>query len=286
MLPPLAGRSLNMPWQIPAPRGFPPRFEKRVEVEAEDNRRIRILSGFNRPRTRALADHLSASDFHEVEPITMASSRCMRVARIRIIEQGAALLEDTTSLAGLSFVTIVPPKWFVSEGELLTGGVPDFKKQLRGYLHRAGIHDTIDGLIIGHFEAAYCREPSTGQVGFAFHVHLVCNDTARDVFERMRPFRSLKRTDNVAMPLRIEPIKEEDWSLRSVLGYCFKAFWHCRSIDIHPEGLDDIRRPRGSRLPNIALCRELLWRQNRGLAETSIVVGTRDMAQAFRHTWS
>lgn len=275
-------RSSPPPWHMPVPRGFPRNFEKPLAVEGADDLRIDVLGGCN-SRTQQLAAHLSSPDFHENETITMASSRCMRVARIRIIDQGARLLEAKMGLEGLFLVTIIPPHWFVPESQLPGGPLPDFKKQLRGYLHRAGIHDT-NGLIIGHFEAAYCRQSSTGRLGFAFHVHLVCEANAREVFERMRGITTLTPTRDVPQPMRIEPIRDAE--LRSVLGYCFMSFWRCRTIDSHPEGLDDVRRPHGSRLPDKALCRELLWRQHRRLADTSIVVGTRGMARAFRHTWS
>jgi len=206
----------------------------------------------------------------------------MRVARIRIIQLAAALLEAKLVMGLLYFVTIVLQAWFVPEEELDECDPRAMARQLRAHLLRAGIGVTY-GLIIGHLEAAYCQQKSTNRLGFAFHVHLVCDDAAVEVIERMRGIRSFKPSQDVGQPLRIEPLRDED--LRSVLGYCFMAFWRSRAIDEHPEGLDDVRRRAGGGLPSEAARREWVWRHNHSLADLSLVVGTRKLSRAFRQTW-
>lgn len=274
-------RSL-LPWRVAAPAKFPKKFEKPDKVEAEDRRRINILRRMDKPRLTVLADRLDALDFHANEPTTMASSRFMRLGRIRVIEGAAGLLEPKLTTGGLYFVTIVPPAWFVPEEELDECDPRAMLRQLRAHLLRAGIGDTF-GLIIGHLEAAYCRQKSTNRLGFAFHVHLVCDDNAEVVIRRMGAVRSFAPSTDVRQPMRIEALRDDD--LRSVLGYCFMAFWRNRAIDEHPEGLDDVKLPAGRGLPPNAACREWIWRHNQSLAEMSLVVGTRLLSPALRHTW-
>ena len=270
------------PWHLRTPPGLPAKFESAAAVEQEDRRRVTILRAGDQPLAEQLADMLAADDFHETEPTTMASSRFMRVARIRIINGAAALLEATLVMGRLYFVTIVLPAWFVPEDELHESDPKAMLRQLRAHLLRAGIGDSY-GLIIGHLEAAYCRQKSTDKLGFAFHVHLVCDDAAAAVIERMRGIRSFKPSADVGQPLRIEALRDDD--LRSVLGYCFMAFWRSRAIDEHPEGLDDVRRRAGGGLPSEAARREWVWRHNHSLADLSLVMGTRKLSRAFRHTW-
>lgn len=282
-MPHLSGpRPPRMPWEAPAPEDFPHDFETPAAVESEDRRRVKLLRKSGRPKLIAFAARLAADDFHETGRPTTASSRFMRLGRIRIINTGAPPLERREMPEGLFFVTIVPPRWFVAERALASLKPKRLLQQLRATLHRAGLYDA-NGVVIGHLEAAYVRQRSTGRLGFQFHVHLVCDGNARQVIERMRKFRSLKPDGNVAFPLHVEPIREHD--LRSVLGYCFMAFWRCRAIDAHPEGLDDVRRPAGRRLPDKAACREWFWRDRVTLADTSLVIGTLELRRAFRHSW-
>lgn len=279
---PISPRAPIMPWAVPTPPGFPPRFETPIAVEKEDHRRIGVLRKFRGPNVNALADRLAASDFHENEPTTMASSRFMRLARTRIISTAAPLLERRALLDGLFLVTIIPPSWFTAEENLLRRKPKLLRNQLRAMLHRAGIYDT-RGLVIGHLDAAYVRQPSTQRLGFQFHMHLVCDANALVAIERMRGVDNLTADDDVAYPLRVDPILEDD--LHYVLGYCFKSFWRCRAINQDPEGLDDVKRPRGSRLPDKAACREWLWRDRTTLADSSLVIGTRNLRRAFRQAW-
>jgi len=149
---------------------------------------------------------------------------------------------------------------------------------------RAEVFAKGNGLIIGHLEAAYCRQKSTSRLGFAFHIHLVSDENAREVIERVKGVRSLKPTPpDVRQPVRVQSIVEND--LRHVLGYCFMAFWRSRAIEEEPEGIDDVASPRGGRLPDQAACHEWLWRDRQSLANMSIVTDTRAMSPAFRHSW-
>ncbi|MGK7869188.1 hypothetical protein [Falsiroseomonas sp. E2-1-a20] len=170
---------------------------------------------------------------------------------------------------------------FILEDDLHNVDPGDLRDRFRAHLSRAGIADT-NGLIIGHLEAAYCRQKRTGRLGYAFHIHLVCDENARAVIETPRGVRSLKpKLPDLRQPVRVEPMKEHD--LRHVLGYCFMAFWRSRSIAEDPEGIDDVALPRGGRLPDEAAGREWLWRDQQSLADMSIVVGTRAMSPAFHY---
>lgn len=275
-------RRETMPWSAPAPADFPERFETPDAVEKEDRRRTTVLRQFPSPKLKSLADRLAANDFHESEPTTMASSRFMRLGRMRIISTAVPLLERRGLLDGLFLATIIPPAWFTEERGLEQHEPKLLSNQLRGMLHRAGIYGS-NGLVIGHLDAAYVRQPSTQRLGFQFHMHLVCDANAQVAVEHIRGMPNLTPNEDVAYPLRIQPVREHD--LHSVLGYCFKAFWRCRTIAQDPEGLDEVQRPRGSRLPDKPACREWLWRDHTTLANTSLVIGTRELRRAFRHTW-
>lgn len=269
-----------MPWRIPTPAGFHAKFETPDSAEREDQRRIRILRRVGGAEYLALADRLAAHDFHEGEP-TLASSRFMRVARIRILSTAATLLERRQVVGPLSMLTAIPA-WFTPEDELATLDVDTLKQRFRQHLLREDIAGS-NGLFIGHLDAAYCRQRSTKQLGFAFHVHGVFDDNAMAVIERVRELPSFSPTKDVRQPIRHELIRDRD--LTSVLGYCFMAFWRSRRINEDPEGIDDVASPRGGRLPDKAACREWLWRDQQSLADMSLVVGTRAMSRAFRHDW-
>lgn len=280
MLPPRSPRVPPMPWYIPTPPGFHPRFETPDFAEKEDQRHIRILRKVGGDAHLALADRLAAHDFHENEP-TLASSRFMRVARIRLLSTAAPLLEQRQVVGPLSMLTVIPA-WFTPEDELATAEADTLKQRFRQHLLRERIAGS-NGLFIGHLEAAYCRQRSTKRLGFAFHVHGVFDDNATAVMERLRDLPSFAPTKDVRQPIRRELIRDAD--LRHVLGYCFMTFWRSRAIVEDPEGIDDVALPRGGRLPDEAACREWLWRDRQSLADMSIVVGTRAMSRAFRHEW-
>ncbi|MGK7869189.1 hypothetical protein [Falsiroseomonas sp. E2-1-a20] len=96
-----------LPWHAPTPPGFHADFETPAAAEQEDLRRITILRRVGGADHLALAERLADGNFHEQEP-TLASSRYMRVARIRLLSTAAQLLEVKQGLDGLFFVTLVP----------------------------------------------------------------------------------------------------------------------------------------------------------------------------------
>lgn len=214
-------------------------------------------------RARDLAARLRAYDRRTGPAETLASSRYLRVLRIRVT---GALLEfvepwQTQHVRGAH---LLPAAWEIHADDLNGTDPPKLLAQLRSTLNRLGAAQT-DGFLIAFIHGEF--EPES-QV-FRLHVHGIAGGGMIDILGKLGTLDGYKPRKDVAHPVKRQKLKNRP----KQLSYLLKSYWPSRRIG--PVGADGKRKRERAvhRPPEPYHTQYLLWLDQFDLSKITLLMG-------------
>jgi hypothetical protein len=240
--------------------GLPPDFESEEQPRVVDKRRARDL------RTTRMADAVELADLidplapprHLTEPpASLASARYFRRVRVAFYNEVDLAFAVIPEDPQLCLMTIVPPRWAVSLGQLHTFDIQRHLGTFKMQLHRA-----LAGMEAGPLVAAVSAEVDTKLKFYQPHIHAIMPIRLAQVIEMaLRPHEAYAPTAHVKRPIHIIGLDERGRG--GAITYLLKSYWPMRNRYVSAKTGELTRSRLEQPLKPAVLAEVLLWLDRR-----------------------
>ncbi len=255
----------DLPWpELLRGADLPAGFESREQAIEMDRRRARGLRSTRQADAIELADMIeppAPPRQYADPPATLASARRFLMVRRQFHAEVEAAFYYIPDNAQLSLVSIVPPRWVASVGQLHTFALEPKLHTFKMQLHRAGVL-----AVPGPLVAAVSGEVDMTLRFYQLHIHAIMTTRMAEVIGReLRSHQAYAPTAHVQRPIHITAL--DGRGRTGAITYLFKSYWPMRNRYVSAKTRELTRSRREQPLKPAVLAEVLQWLDRRRVGE-------------------